>query len=48
MACRLYRTDFSDPPERGTAMAAWMKDVPGILEHDAHAAAIEQHTAPGA
>jgi salicylate hydroxylase len=35
-----YRTEFRDPRERDVTMSAWMKDVSGILKHDAAAAVV--------
>lgn len=47
-AGQFYRTDFSDPRERDATMAGWMKEVRGILEHDADAAATQERARPGA
>lgn len=43
-AGKFYRTTFEDAQQRAAAMGSWMKDVRGILEHDA--AAVVAATAP--
>ena len=42
-----YRTDFRDAGQRNATMGAWMKDVRGILEHDADAAVAKETEALG-
>jgi len=37
-AGKFYRTDFGNAGQRDAAMGSWMKEVRGILEHDADAA----------
>lgn len=41
-AGQFYRTDFPDSKERDATMAGWTKEVRWILEHDAHAASMEE------
>ncbi len=41
-AGKFYRTDFHDADQRNATMGAWMKEVRGILEHDADAAVVAE------
>ena len=40
LAGKFYRTDFRDAGQRNATMGSWMKEVRGILEHDADAAVV--------
>ena len=46
-AGQFYRTDHRDATQRDRAMAAWMKEVRWVLEHDAAAAASEERAKAG-